>query len=142
MRIFVIHSMFRLIAVFALILIGNHSFASSLSSFDSDLNVYNTAENSPSSNSSVIDRYISSILLGYPVEKEEKEEKEEEEVNEEEARLKKVSVKDFFYKEINHCDRLRFLSEFESETDQVIYEFFADTEIVSCNYLLFQVFRI
>ena len=140
MRTIIVHSMYRLVAIIALIFIGNQSFANSFSSYDFNVKVHSVVQNNPSTNSSAIDRYISAILLGYPMENEENE--EEEEINEEEVRLKKVSVKDFYYHDQICCDSLRFLSDFDSENNLVILDYHADVKITACNYLLFQVFRL
>lgn len=97
----------------------------------------NAQETKPTS---FIDRYVSNFLSDFPMENEEN--KEEEEVNEEEVRLKKVSVKDFYYTDLMCCRALEFLSEYESHSNQTAFIAYHYPKYTECNYLLFQVFRL
>lgn len=81
------------------------------------------------------------LLSKSPFENEENEENEEEEL-EEETRLKKVSVKDFYYREIMCCSALPLLAAQENSNNLIIYSENHLPIRIADNCILFQVFRL
>ncbi len=88
-----------------------------------------------------LDDCTKSLPFNAPFGNEEKEESEEE-LEEEEIRFKRVLLKTYFLTHLIHCHSVKLLSDSDSNSEEVAFHELSLDPQTSCDYILFQVFRL